>query len=478
MSMQHQIKLSDYYVKKNTGATNKNVVTDSNGVITTEDKQDITGKEDKTNKKNEISTDAISSSENIYYPSIRAVRNYAQPKGNYLTSQDISGKEDKSNKSSNITTDTGSTTKYPTIKAVEDYVNSKVDASFKVEVIQDYTVQDLEDDYGHSDGNTFSEYISDENISYDANTIYLLVNRSDDPSFYNEYILIDSDSEGYPIFELLGTTQIDLSNYLTKTEAQTNYQPKGNYLTSQDISGKAPNNHASSEKTYGVGTSDAYGHVRVANNISTTSFSASAPVVLSAYQGNILREHIDDLAYYAMKLSNYSPNIGDSITLTVESRKIRTQEQLVDNVIPLYLDGNQLPNITTNNNGQATYTYTCDTWGLHTFSIPYTNSNIQFIVKGWKQYRNDNSYKVYYNDEYVWFRFDISGANANTSWTELGANVFPDAFIRPSTNVFFFIGMTGYIGNVRPDSPKFRYRSQTGSGNNLTFTGEVMWRRR
>lgn len=30
-------------------------------------------------------------------------------------------KEDKSNKSSSITTDTGSTTKYPTVKAVEDY---------------------------------------------------------------------------------------------------------------------------------------------------------------------------------------------------------------------------------------------------------------------------------------------------------------------------------------------------------------------
>lgn len=34
-------------------------------------------------------------------------------------------KEDKSNKSSSITTDTGSTTKYPTIKAVEDYAQPK-----------------------------------------------------------------------------------------------------------------------------------------------------------------------------------------------------------------------------------------------------------------------------------------------------------------------------------------------------------------
>lgn len=42
-----------------------------------------------------------------------------------LTSQDISGKEDKTNKSSSISTDTGSTTKYPTVKAVEDYAQQK-----------------------------------------------------------------------------------------------------------------------------------------------------------------------------------------------------------------------------------------------------------------------------------------------------------------------------------------------------------------
>lgn len=40
----------------------------------------------------------------------------------YLTShQDITGKEDIANKSDNITTDTGSTTKYPTVNAVESY---------------------------------------------------------------------------------------------------------------------------------------------------------------------------------------------------------------------------------------------------------------------------------------------------------------------------------------------------------------------
>lgn len=46
----------------------------------------------------------------------------------YLTDhQDITGKEDVSNKSTSITTDTGSTSKYPTVKAVEDYAQPKGD---------------------------------------------------------------------------------------------------------------------------------------------------------------------------------------------------------------------------------------------------------------------------------------------------------------------------------------------------------------
>lgn len=51
---------------------------------------------------------------------------------------------------------------------------------------------------------------------------------------------------------------------------------------------KAPTSHASSATTYGVGTSVNYGHLKIANNLSTASFDADAPVALSAYQGKIL----------------------------------------------------------------------------------------------------------------------------------------------------------------------------------------------
>ena len=58
------------------------------------------------------------------------------------------------------------------------------------------------------------------------------------------------------------------------------------------IDGKAPTNHQSTATTYGVGTALAYGHVKVANNLSTASFDADAPVVLSAYQGKVLKDGI------------------------------------------------------------------------------------------------------------------------------------------------------------------------------------------
>ena len=53
------------------------------------------------------------------------VKSIAKLPLNSVTHQDISGKENVSNKSSSITTDTGSTSKYPTVKAVEDYAQKK-----------------------------------------------------------------------------------------------------------------------------------------------------------------------------------------------------------------------------------------------------------------------------------------------------------------------------------------------------------------
>ena len=62
------------------------------------------------------------------------------------------------------------------------------------------------------------------------------------------------------------------------------------YATATAVNAKAPTSHASSASTYGVGTSSSYGHLKLANNLTTTSTSGYA---LNAAQGKALKDLID-----------------------------------------------------------------------------------------------------------------------------------------------------------------------------------------
>lgn len=68
-----------------------------------------------------------------------------------------------------------------------------------------------------------------------------------------------------------------------RTTADTNLQSQ--------INGKAPTSHASTATTYGVGTSSNYGHLKVADNLTTTTSGTA----LSANQGKQLKAQIDAL---------------------------------------------------------------------------------------------------------------------------------------------------------------------------------------
>lgn len=55
-----------------------------------------------------------------------------------------------------------------------------------------------------------------------AGIIYLLPNTGSTPNSYDEYIWVVPQS-GLPYWEKIGTTDVDLSNYLSKTEAAATY---------------------------------------------------------------------------------------------------------------------------------------------------------------------------------------------------------------------------------------------------------------
>ena len=79
-------------------------------------------------------------------------------------------KEDKSNKSSSITTDTGSTTKYPTVKAVEDYAQP----------IGNYLTnhQDITGKADNSDFDTVTATVTYTDNTSETVTFYIVPNNS------------------------------------------------------------------------------------------------------------------------------------------------------------------------------------------------------------------------------------------------------------------------------------------------------------
>lgn len=66
------------------------------------------------------------------------------------------------------------------------------------------------------------------------------------------------------------------------------------YAKQSDLNGKAPTSHASTATTYGVGSASNYGHVKVIDNL--TQSSNLSGTALSAYQGKVLKDMIDEIS--------------------------------------------------------------------------------------------------------------------------------------------------------------------------------------
>lgn len=174
----------------------------------------------------------------------------------------------------------------------------------------------------------------------------------------NEYVsalyaktLITKGIEDLKIFEILNAGSTDTSTYVSNNVSN----PKSNMIyfvkkdndssdglnitfdlysynsdgwiqldnLALDLSNVAPKNHASSATTYGVGSSSNYGHVKVADNLTTSSFSSSAPVVLSAKQGKVLNDNKLEKTHASYKGKNVVTNASTG-TIEFEEKNNHT----------------------------------------------------------------------------------------------------------------------------------------------------------
>lgn len=111
--------------------------------------------------------------------------------------------------------------------------------------------------------------------------------------------------------------------------------------------------------------------------------------------------------------SDYNPDIDDEITVTITVTD-QNNDPISDWTVPLLINGSAITGtLTTNNQGVATYTHTCNEWGVCRFSVKSYSTNIN--ITGYKKVQSlSNHVEVYCNGENV--LIDIQGA------ITLGAN--------------------------------------------------------
>lgn len=94
------------------------------------------------------------------------------------------------------------------------------------------------------------------------------------------------------------------------------------------------------------------------------------------------KSQITDLYDYQIYANNYNPTIDGSVTITVKVTNRATGNPVVGVSVPVLKNNESWQSGTTGVNGTFSLSYTCDSWGLTTFSI--NNSNVQIHVTGWK----------------------------------------------------------------------------------------------
>ena len=305
-----------------TAQANKNVVTNSSGLITTEDKPTIpsassttpsadttsgsvgTGttwaRSNHTHPKSSLYAEAThnhTKSQITDFPTIPSKTSDLTNDTGFLTShQDISGKLDKSQtsyKGKNVVVDSSSgniTFEEKNNHTHSNYLTS-TDISGKIDTAGS-GLSKSGTTLNHSNSITALTTASFKKIKYDAQghiTGTADVSASDLPSHTHNYSTFSGSYN-----DLTDKPNIPSAVTVDTTLSSTSNNPIANSTVNTALGGKAPTSHASSATTYGVGTTSNYGHVKTINGLTQSSHSNGT--ALSAYQGYVLKQAVDGKA--------------------------------------------------------------------------------------------------------------------------------------------------------------------------------------
>lgn len=180
---------------------------------------------------------------------------------------------------------------------------------------------------------------------------------------WREHIWVEDTKE----FEVIGSTRLDLNNYLLKAKVMDNLTTDS--FSSSDptalsahqgkvlkglVDGKAPIYHASANDTYGVSSTSLYGHAKTYNSIPpeiSLSAGSKGTTATEFAMGNHTHKHPSATAYTGKPTENLNPSFGDVITISqVSSNNTGHVSSISDRniTIPSNLGNGTKKGLTTN----------------------------------------------------------------------------------------------------------------------------------
>lgn len=113
----------------------------------------------------------------------------------------------------------------------------------------------------------------------------------------------------------------------------------------------------------------------------------------------------DEIWNYDLTCSDYNPTVNSTVTVTCKVTDFYG-EAVTGESVTLYCNGTSVSTSITNNDGVATWTVTCDEWGIQHFSVK--NQSIDIRVTGYIQTSvNNGMYIIYEYEERVGLRIHI-----------------------------------------------------------------------
>ncbi len=143
-----------------------------------------------------------------------------------------------------------------------------------------------------------------------------------------------------------GGSDVNVVDNLTSTSTTSALSANQGRVLKSAVDGKSATSHASTSTTYGVGTASNYGHVKLVNNLTTTTTGSA----LDARQGKALQDS---------KLEASNIIAGDNITVTNEGRNVTIaaasgsfdgytkEETLSETAIDMFESTPDVANVTT-----------------------------------------------------------------------------------------------------------------------------------